>query len=214
MSAQVEIVAPASGRFETWVLAAVVTAILVIAGVGVDLRQIEDRGQPRLFDWQISAFYDLNATDQAVYNALSAASEELWWIHGDILTFGSEEERADPWPTVAELDAEYLMPPFTRDMAWSQQGSVEWERVASFSFEGSTVYFGSGGQAAEQTAYLLMLSHVHKGASYTNGATIWVHADPDVSAPDTVVRDSLILNGWKEVVPYSGAMEVERLKGN
>jgi hypothetical protein len=34
-----------------------------------------------------------------------------------------------------------------------------------------------------------------------------------VAAPDTVVRDSLILNGWKEVVPYSGAMEVERLKG-
>jgi hypothetical protein len=212
MSAQVEIVTPASGRFETWALASVATAILVSAGVGVDVRQVEE-GEPRLFDWQISAFYDLNPTDQAVYNAVLAASEELWWIHGDILTFGSEEERADPWPTVAQLDAEYLMPPFTRDMAWSQQGSVRWERIASFSFEGSTVYFGSGGQAAEQSAYLLMLSHVHKGASYANGATIWVHEDPNVAAPDTVVRDSLILNGWKEVVPYSGAMEVERLKG-
>jgi hypothetical protein len=210
--ARADIVAPASGRLETLSLAGVIIAILASAALAIDRRQVED-GEAPLFDWQISAFYDLNSTDQAVYNAMLAASEELWYIHGDMLTFGTEAERADPWPTVEVLDAEYLMPPFARDMAWSQQGSVRWERVASFSFEGSTVYFGSGGQAAGQSAYLLMLSHVHKGASYTNGATIWVHDDANVAAPDTVVRDSLILHGWKEVVPYSGAMEVERLKG-
>ena len=80
-------------------------------------------------------------------------------------------------------------------------------------FEGSTVYFGSKGKLPNQSAYLINLSHVHKGASYVNGSTIWIHPKPNVSAPSNVTRDSLIANGWKEVVPYSGAMEVERLKG-
>jgi hypothetical protein len=212
MSAQAEIVPPATGRFESLLIAGAAVGLVTIAGIGVDLRQVDD-SMPPLLGWQISSFYDLKPADQAIYNALLGASEELWWIHGDILTFGSEEERADPWPTVAVLDGDYLMPPFARDLSWSQHGEVRWERVASFSFEGSTVYFGHGGKVAGQSAYLLMLSHMHKGASYVNGATIWVHPDAGVAAPETITRDSLIINGWKEVVPYSGAMEVERLKG-
>ncbi len=205
-------VKPLSGRVETGVIAGVVTAILVLSGAAVGLRQVEEQEQ-RLFGWQISAFYDMNPTDQAIYNALTVASEELWWIHGDLLFYRSADDTVDPWPTVEELDEFHVLPPFTRDMAWTQQGEVEWQRVASFSFEGSTVYFGSGGKNEGQSAYLIMLSHVHKGASYTDGATIWVHPDPNVPPPTTIKRDSLIVNGWLEVVPYSGAMEVERLKG-
>lgn len=212
MSASAEIVEPAGSRIETSLLAAAAAAVLGASAVGVELRGVDDAG-PRLFDWQVSAFHDLGPADQAVYNALTTASEELWWIHGDMLYFGTEAQRENPWPTVAELDEEYLIPPFTRDMAWSQQGEIEWQRVASFSFEGSAVYFGSSGSLPGQSAYLLSLSHVHKGAAYADGAAIWLHADTNAAAPETVKRDSLIANGWQEVVPYSGAMEVERLKG-
>ena len=205
-------VRPSTGRLETVVISAVVVGILAAAAASVLGRPNTD-SEARLLDWQISAFHDLNSTDQAIYNALLAASEELWWAHGDMLNFGTQEQRADPWPTVTDLDEIYLMPPFARDLSWERQGQVAWQRVASFSFEGSAVYFGSGGQSAEQSAYLLMLSHRHKGATYADGATVWIHADPDTAAPATVNRDSLIVNGWREVVPYSGAMEVERLKG-
>jgi hypothetical protein len=206
------VVAPAGNRLESGVVAAVAAVVLVGTGVAVDQRRVDGETE-RLFEWQISAFHDLGATDQAIYNALSTAAQELWWIHGDLLTFGSEEQKADPWPRVEELDEYFALPPFTKDMAWSQQGRVEWERVASFSFEGSTVYFGSGGTIPGQSAYLVVLSHVHKGASWTDGAAIWIHDDPNAAAPETITRDSLIVHGWKEVVPYSGEMEVERLKG-
>ena len=206
-------VEPAGSRTETLAITAVSSAILLFGGIAVSQRQVDDT-QQRLFDWQISAFYDMNPADQAIYNAMSTASTELWWIHGDLLYYSGEERAKDPWPYVRELDEEYAMPPFVKDVAWRQHGEVTWERVASFSFEGSTVYHGSGGTYPGQSAYLLMLSHVHKGASYTDGATIWVHPDPDAPAPSTIKRDSLIVNGWREVVPYSGAMEVERLQGS
>ncbi len=209
---RLEIVRPAGGRKESLIVACIVAGIVAVNAAAVSARRV-DSSEPRLLEWQISAFYDLGTADQAIYNALVAASEELWWAHGELLTFGTDEERADPWPTVEQLDADYVMPPFHRDASWSALGEVEWERIASFSFEGQAVYFGSGGKLEGQSAYLLSLSHTHKGATYADGATVWVHPDPNVAPPDTVKRDSLILNGWKEVVPYSGAMEVKRLKG-
>lgn len=208
----VTVVPPAGYRRESLSIAGIVALIVLLTLTSVWLRGGQEALEP-LFDWQISAFYDLKPADQAVYNALLVASDELWYAHSDLLYFGTEEQRANPWPSVAELDELYLMPPFAKDVAWRQQGEIEWSLIASFSFEGSAVYFGSGGKLADQSAYLLLLSHVHKGASYANGAQVWVHEDADVEAPDTVVRDSLIRNGWKEVVPYSGADEVERIRG-
>ena len=212
MKSESDIVRPSRSRAESWLVAGITVFILLASGIGIASRRVEDTGQ-RLFDWQISAFYDLKQTDQAVYSALLAASEELWWIHDEFLTFGTPEQLADPWPTVGQLSEEYLLPPFAQDVAWSQQGEIHWERIASYSFEGSTVYFGTGGKLPGQSAYLVMLSHVHKGAIWANGETIWVHPDPNVPSPPTIKRDSLIGNSWKEVVPYNGAMEVNRLKG-
>lgn len=210
MSAAAAVVPPRTGRRETLVVAGIVVAIAVVAVVLADARKV-DNYAPRLFGWQISSFYDLNDTDQAIYNALVTASEELWWIHGGRLTFPQPDQ--EPWPTVAELAEDYELPPFVKDLAWEQQGRVEWQRIAEFSFEGSTVYYGGGGQVPGQSAYLLVLSHVHKGASYADGATMWVHSDPNAPPPDTIKTDSLIVNGWREIIPYLGSTEVERLRG-
>jgi len=204
------IVAPRSARGETLLLAVVAAAILGVGYAVVDARKV-DNFEPRLFGWQVSSFYDLNPTDQAIYNALITASEELWWIHGGRLQF--PQEGVDPWPTVEELDEEFQLPPFVKDLAWEQHGRVKWQRAASFDFEGSTVYHGSGGTVPGQSAYLLVLSHVHKGASYADGATMWIHPDPNAPPPDTIKVDSLIVNGWKEIIPYRGADEVQRLRG-
>jgi hypothetical protein len=204
------VVLPRSAWGETLGLTGVVAAVLAVGAALVDARQV-DNYAPRLFDWQISSFYDLDPTDQAIYNALVTAGEELWWIHGGRLAY--PEEGKEPWPSVQDLDEDYGLPPFVKDLAWEQHGRVEWQRVAEFSFEGSTVYFGGGGQVPGQSAYLLVLSHVHKGASYADAATMWVHPDPQAPPPATIKTDSLIVNGWREIIPYLGSNEVERLRG-
>ena len=206
------VVKPQSARLEILGVVVTVSILLVIGGVAVSQRQRVDT-MPRIYDWQISAFYELNETDQAIYASLNTAVDELWWLHNDKLAYSAGLENEDLWPTVQELGEYYVLPPFPRDLFWQMHGEVQWQRIASFSFEGSTVYFGNGGAVPGQSAYLINLSHIHKGASYVNGATIWMHPDPNVAAPETVVRDSLIKNGWKEVVPYSGAMEVDRIRG-
>jgi hypothetical protein len=212
------IVPPRSGKLEATLVGLTVAAILAVGGALVKATQV-DNYEPRLFGWQISSFYDLNPTDQAVYSALVTASDELWFIYGGRMEFPAPGEEDEPWPRVEVLDTEYNLPPFTKDVGWEQTGEVQWRRIAEFqkvegrAFEGSAVYYGSGGKLAGQSAYLLILSHVHKGASYADGATMWVHRDPNAPPPTTIKQDSLIVNGWKEVIPYSGAVEVERLKG-
>ncbi|PCJ28733.1 MAG: hypothetical protein COA96_00695 [SAR86 cluster bacterium] len=211
MTAAAITVAPKSGRKETLAIGIIGLVIAAIAAVAISQRQVEET-LPRLYDWQISAFYDLGKVDRAVYSSLVVAMDELWWMHEDILSYNRDIAVEDSWPTMQELGEYYFLAPFAEDLFWSQYGEVKWSRVTSFSFEGSTVYHGFEGTTDEQSAYLVVLSHAHKGASFTNGGAIWMHADANAPAPDTVVRDSLILNGWKEVVPYSGAMEVKRIR--
>jgi len=205
------LVKPYSAWKETGAVALATVLILAVGGVMISQRQQIDT-MPRLYDWQLSAFYDLNETDRAIYNSLITAADELWWLHGDKLAY-NVDILGDPWPTVEELETYYVLPPFPQDLFWETHGAVTWQRVASFSFEGSTVYHGSGGDIPDQSAYLLSLSHVHKGASYADGAFVWVHENPDAPPPENVVRDTLIREGWREVLPYSGAMEVNRLRG-
>jgi hypothetical protein len=211
-------VRPSNGRLEAVLVGLAIVAILGVGSALVKVTQV-DNFEPRLFGWQISSFYDLNPTDQAIYNALGTASDELWWIYGGRMEFPQEGEENEPWPRVEVLDTQYDLPPFVKDVAWEQTGRVQWERIVTFAtvggkaFEGSAVYYGKGGTVPGQGAYLLVLSHVHKGASYADGANMWIHRDPNAPPPATIKQDSLIANGWKEIIPYSGAVEVQRLKG-
>lgn len=194
-------VVPAGSRRETIYVVSGVVAIVVAMLLFARLNAQHEE-KHTLSDWQISAFDDLSPTDQAIYNSLYAAAETLW------VNYEFEQQ----WTAVADLDVpEYGVAPFVRDLSWKQTGEVQWQLVKSFSFDGATAYFGKGGKIAGQGAYLLILSHAHKGASYVNQSVVWLHPDPNVSAPDTVVRDSLIRNGWREIVPYSGDSEVRRL---
>jgi len=204
-------VRPKSDRRETLVIGGVILGILIIAGVAISQRQIVNP-LPRLYDWQLSSFYDLNKTDQAIHTSLMTAIPELWLLHGDMLSLQERGKSKEAWPNIEQLAEYYYVAPFAEDLFWLQNGKVTWERVTSFSFEGSTVYRGYGGTAERQHAYLIVLSHAHKGATFTSAGNIWMNPNPNAPAPSTVVRDSLIRNGWKQVVPYSGAMERKRIR--
>jgi uncharacterized protein DUF6162 len=205
------IVMPKSARHETLAVGFVILVIALIAGVAISQRQIVNP-LPRLYDWQLSSFYDLNKADQAIHSSLISAIPELWLLHADKIAQKPGAKVPDAWPSVSELAEYYFVAPFAKDLFWSQYGQVNWARVTTYSFEGSTVYHGHGGSADQQSAYLVVLSHAHKGASFSSAGTIWINANANAPAPNEVVRDSLIRKGWKQVVAYSGEMERKRIR--
>jgi hypothetical protein len=206
-AARIAIVKPASARAETlFVLASVV--LVVFAGVALARANARQDGQAALQDWQISSFHDLDGVDLAIYSALLDAGDYIRIWYEDSIQMGEPH-----WPTVRELDADYAIAPFARDVIWKQGGQVEWSMIKSYSIDGATVYFGNNGRVEGQAAYLLVISHRHKGASYSNQSTVWISRNPRAAAPETVNIDSLVRNGWKQVVPYTGAAEVQRLRG-
>ncbi len=111
------------------------------------------------------------------------------------------------------LAEDYQYPPFTQDVLWRQNGEVQWELNRKYTFDGATVYYGHGGKLPGQGAYLFVLTHAHKGVGWANVSIVWRHADPNAPPPATVNIDSLVRNGWKQIIPLRGAGEVKRLRG-
>lgn len=195
---------PAGSRNETaWLIS--ITIILLLCATILITKRSRGEDQIEILDWQISAFHDLSPADQAIYNALDLAGEEIFYL----------QYYLGHWPTMVDMD-EFLLPPFYRDMSWKQTGEVNWvlKPMAEGSIEGTTVYHGSGGKIAGQGAYLLMIMHIHAGATGAADAhTVWLHPDADSVTPEVIKKNSLIRNGWKQIVPYTGDMERKRLKG-
>jgi hypothetical protein len=204
----VTIVKPASARVESLVILAF--ALVLAAGTFLLARINAPREQNTLMaDWQVSAFRDLSPVDQSLFSTLTFAGTIIQVWYDDALASG------DPrWTTVEELQhAEFGLEPFMHDLNWKQNGELRWQLITSYALDGATVYFGNGGKVPGQSAYLLVISHLHKGATFTNQSIVWVHPNANVAAPETVNLDSLVRNGWKQVVKYSGADEVKRLRG-
>ncbi|SDB59567.1 DUF6162 family protein [Pseudomonas sp. NFACC13-1] len=225
-----KLVPPASGRWES--LALLLAALAIIAGVtGYVLLRPQHAGPPTPLSWQVRSFDGLGTVDQAIHSALLPAGEEIIWNNND--TGG--------WITLERAQA-ILLPPFYRDAFWKTNGEVHWQLILPGSHlphagsvddheddaaapivsevsqatqgQGATVYYGSAGRARGQSAYLLVIGHAHAGVMWANQATIWVHPDPNAPYPDIVKPESLVGKGWRQVIPYDGASEIERVKGN
>jgi hypothetical protein len=192
-------------RLETLLVASAVFAVAACAVGYATLRGTAAGGPPQLLDWQVSAFADLNEDDQAIHSALAAAAEDIGSMNYD---FGD-------WITPEEAD-KLLMPPFYKDDFWTLHGSAQWERLgaADYNQGGDTSYIGRHAKNPGQSAYLLVFRHRHIGAGYTNQTEIWVHKDVNVANPDGYRAESLARAGWRQVINYSGAEEVARMKGN
>ncbi|MDR9877401.1 hypothetical protein RJC98_19630 [Pseudomonas allii] len=220
-------VRPRSGAWES--LGLLLATLAVIASVaGYVMLRPERVGPPTPLSWQVRSFDGLGAVDQAIHSALLPAGEEIIWNNND--TGG--------WITL-ERAQELLLPPFYRDAFWKANGEVHWQLILPGTHlphpggaddataaapavsdvskatlgQGATVYYGSAGHAPGQSAYLLIIGHAHAGVMWANQATIWVHRDPNAPYPALVKPESLVGDGWRQVIPYDGASEIERVKG-
>lgn len=212
-TATVEEVRPAGARLEGWFLAAATLLVLAVLALYVRTSGRED-APPQLYSWQISAFDGLTGADQAIYNSLYTVKDEIPLIYDDINMFIPPGAKFR-WPNLDDFQ-DWLLPPFYRDTSWQQNGSLEWslhEPLAEGEMQGSTMYLGTNGTLAGQGSFLLVIGHVHAGITNNNSIVIWWNANSRVAMPESGFRDQLILQGWREVVPYSGDLEVRRLFG-
>lgn len=198
------VVKPSSSGWETLLLIAGALGLLAATGFYVMKFGHEEHTQT-LQSWQVSSFSDLSETDQAVYSSLYTAQEDIGWIQYEI----------GPWPSIQDLE-EYLIPPFYKDISWENTGRLQWtyrDVVQEGEMQGYTLYHGSGGTLEDQSAYIIVIGHLHAGNTMSNHNTIWIHDNPNQPMPSTSKTQSLVLEGWKNVVPYSGKDELERIKG-
>jgi len=209
-----EEVKPAGARFEGWVLLA--AALVVIATLTVYVRvNGKETGPPKLYDWQVSSFGELQGADQAIYNALYTVKDEIPLIFDDINAFNAPGVKFR-WPDLQDFE-DVLLPPFYKDTSWEQNGSVTWRLYAPLpegEMQGSTMYLGTDGKLPMQGSFLLIIGHVHAGFTNTNAIVIWWNKLNHVEMPESGFNDTLIRQGWRQVVAYSGDLEVKRLFGD
>jgi len=207
-------VRPAGARYEGLALAVATVAVVGILALYVHERGRKDTTEP-LYDWQISAFNTLTGADQAIYNSLYTVKDEIPYLYDDINRFNEPGVKFH-WPNLQDFQ-DVLLPPFYQDTSWEQNGSLQWtlfEPLPEGEMQGSTMYLGTDGQLPGQGSFLLVIGHVHAGFTNTNAIVIWWNADNHVEMPQSGFRDRLILQGWREVVAYSGDQEVKRIFGD
>jgi hypothetical protein len=210
----VQEVRPAGARLEGWALVAAALAVIGVLAWYVSTHGRED-AMPELYDWQISAFDGLTGADQAIFNSLYTVKDEIPLIYDDINSF-NEPGVKFRWPNLQDFE-DFLLPPFYKDTSWEQQGSLTWtlhEPLAEGEMQGSTMYLGTDGMLPNQGSFLLIIGHVHAGFTNNNAIVIWWNAKNHVEMPQSGFKDQLILQGWREVVVYSGDLEVKRLFGD
>jgi hypothetical protein len=213
-AALIQTVRPAGARYEVLLM-----AIATIAVVGVLALYVRERGnepgREPLNAWQVSAFETLTGADQAVYNALFTAKDDVPYLYDDINLMNPPGQKFR-WPSLQDFQ-DALLPPFYHDRSWEQNGSLKWalfEPLPEGEMQGSTMYLGTDGKNEKQGSFLLVIGHVHAGFQNTNSVVIWWNPKNHVEMPQSGFRDGLILAGWKEVAPHSGEQEVKRLFGN
>jgi hypothetical protein len=213
VSANASVIQPAGSRFEGLLIAGAAVAVVGIVSGYVALQGRSDEAEP-LHDWQVSAFSTLTGADQAIYNSLYTVAEEIPYIYDDINLFNQPGEKFR-WPNLEHFQ-DYLLPPFYKDTSWEQNGSLQWtlhEPLAEGEMQGSTMYLGTDGTLPDQGSFLLVIGHVHAGFQNNNSIVIWWTAANHAEMPVSGFQDGLILAGWKQVVPYSGDQEVDRIFG-
>ncbi len=206
-------VRPARSRYEAMALSAITVTLLATLALYVETRGQNEEVQ-EIYDWQVSAFNTLTGADQAIYNSLYTVKDEIPYIYDDINFFNVPGEKFR-WPNLQDFQ-DYLLPPFLMDTSWEQNGSLQWtlfEPLMEGEMQGSTMYLGTDGQLAGQGSFLLVIGHIHAGFTNSNSIVVWWNEENHAEMPGNGFRDSLILRGWREVVPYSGGEEVRRIFG-
>lgn len=233
-SPRTQIIPPSSGRLESIVFFLATFLLLAITAAYVLLKPKQE-GPPPLLDWQVSSFDGLSSVDQAIHSALLPAADEIIWANNDTGRWPTIAELQDTllppfyednfWQVNGEVKWQVIMPGANKTGEAAPPPPPKTNNgLASFVApnavyqgtlgQGTASYYGSGGTAPGQSAYLIVIGHAHSGVYWINQATLWIHNNPNAPFPDILKPEGLVARGWRQIIPYNGASEVERVKGN
>lgn len=223
---------PVSGRPE-WLF--MLLAVLAVVGglAGYVMLRPQKSAPPTPLSWQVRSFDGLRSADQAIHGALLPAGEEIIWFNNDTggwITLEHAQKILLPpfyrdafWKSNGEVRWQLILPGTHRahdlpsDDNAGDSGALKTQATSEVAQgtqgQGAAVYYGSAGRFPGQGAYLLVIGHAHAGVMWANQATIWVHPDPNAAYPGIVKPETLVGKGWRQVIPYDGTSEVERVKG-
>jgi len=229
----ITVVRPLSGRGETVAFICAV-ALLIGCTVGYTVLHPRNDNVQQLLSYQVSSFDALERVDQSIHSALLPAVDEIIWNNnttgGWSLIADLEKSRTPPfykdvfWRANGEMRWQAVLPGATdTKKAAPTAESVHQEPGApppppnavykGTLGQGAASYYGAGGKLPGQSAFLVVIGHAHSGVYWINQGTIWVHENPNAPFPKLTKTEALIQEGWRQVIPYSGATEFQRLRG-
>ena len=207
-----QVVKPAGTSHEGLYFVLAIAVVIAVAGICIMHRT---RAEPEraLFEYQISAYKDLNNFEQGTFLAIYTAAMEIDAGH---------DSNEGTWLSVKDLQ-EQFMPPFAHDRAWAMSGKLIWtQKILSNDMIHATAYLGKPSISDISGSFLLVLLHNHSTeGDYQIGEPehdeepfkIWYSGETAVDFPEKMSVRSLAIMGWKEVVPYTGDDEMKRIKG-
>jgi hypothetical protein len=207
---QTQVIRPATGRLEGLWLALVCAVVLAVCTTLIVLRHTKLQ-EVQLQPYQISAFADLNKTEQGLFNDLYAAALEIQSVHRDSIAWLSVEDLQD-----------VALPPFTQTSLSESRGAHKWTALP-FDAPGTSVmaYFGKSAHVSDARSFLLVMTYRPPVTSAAGTApdptgglsfTIWVNPNATVAAPKAVDTTALTDLAWREAVALKGE-EIMRKEG-
>lgn len=201
-----ETVAPLRQRGEIFFVAIATAVIIsVVAGV-INIKKGSGEAPKKLKGYQISGISDLTGNNQSIYTDLYTAALDIEFFHQ------KNEAQAIKWPPVEQMEADQISP-FVRDQMWESRGQLSWKEQVTGLAEGSVhtkAYIGKSTNLAIAGSFLVLFEHYHSsdGTYYLAGGktvaySIWYRSDK-FDLPATITEGTLVTNGWKEVVSFTG----------
>jgi len=205
--AETVIVKPVRQRGEAFFVALSVLAILLTAGCMIFFRSRVAKN-PALKSYQVSAFFALPPTAQAIFMDLYTSGFDIDGMH---------RKNGEVWPPISTLE-DSLIPPFEKNTVWESRGRIRW---LLYPMDDARVhraaYIGKSNDSIVTGSFISLFEHFHTldGAYFTGvnkrtPFTIWYKSGMFV-LPKDFSEGTLIASGWREVIPYRGADELKKL---
>jgi len=196
-------VSPLRQRGEILFVTLSTVVILLVAAGLVSLSKGKKDESKHLKRYQISGISDLTGNNQGLFTDLYTAALEIEYFH---------QTNHPAWPSITQLAGENISP-FLNDEMWQLRGRLDWREQPTGTNAASVdmkAYVGKSANLSEAGSFLILFEHYHSsdGTYYLAGGkersySIWFRNDK-FDLPATITEGTLVQNGWKEVVSYTG----------
>ncbi len=203
-------VSPLRQRGEILFMIISTVVILLVATLLIFIKNSSADAPKRLKSYQISGITNLSGANQSIFTDLYTAALDVEYSH---------QSNKETWPEVTALEKDFISP-FVQNALWESRGRLTWRAQPTGNEDESVhekAYVGKSNNLSQAGSFLLLFEHYHSsdGTYYLAGGreraySIWFR-DNKFDLPGTITEGTLIQNGWKEVVSFTGKDQRKKL---